>query len=113
MTCAPLETLAANAGRWFARAQRLLRLIVESRLGSFGHRGNGHYREELRRGISAMRRYLTASQLEASRTRLAYLWAIWHRSRAHRCGWVRVCDPWQRIQRARSPAGSGASALSC
>ncbi len=39
-------------------------------LGSFGHRGNGHYREELRRGISAIRRYLTASQLEASRTLL-------------------------------------------
>src|SRR6266581_2963918 len=39
-------------------------------LGSFGNRGNGHYREELRRGISAIRRYLTASQLEASRTLL-------------------------------------------
>src|SRR5260221_8083079 len=51
MTCAPLETEVANAGRWFARAQRLLRLIAESRLGSFGHPGNRHYREELSRGI--------------------------------------------------------------
>jgi hypothetical protein len=40
-------------------------------LGSFGNRGNGHYREELRKGLSAIRRYLTASQLEPSRTRLA------------------------------------------
>ncbi len=39
-------------------------------LGSFGHRGNGHYREELRRGLLAIGRYLTASQLEASRTLL-------------------------------------------
>jgi hypothetical protein len=39
-------------------------------LGSFCHRGNGHYRQELRRGISAIRRYLTAHQLEASRTLL-------------------------------------------
>lgn len=39
-------------------------------LGSFGNRGNGHYREELRKGLSAIRRYLTASQLEPSRTLL-------------------------------------------
>jgi hypothetical protein len=37
-------------------------------LGSFGNRGNGHYREELRKGLAAIRRYLTAYQLEASRT---------------------------------------------
>ena len=39
-------------------------------LGSFGHRGNGRYREELRKGLLAIGRYLTASQLEASRTLL-------------------------------------------
>lgn len=39
-------------------------------LGSFGNRGNGHYREELRKGLSAIRRYLTASQLDPSRTLL-------------------------------------------
>ena len=39
-------------------------------LGSFGNRGNGHYREELRKGLSAIRRYLTASQLEPARTLL-------------------------------------------
>jgi hypothetical protein len=31
-------------------------------LGSFGNKGNGRYREELRQGLSAIRRYLTASQ---------------------------------------------------
>ena len=39
-------------------------------LGSFGNRGNGRYREELRQGLSAIGRYLTAYQLEASRTLL-------------------------------------------
>jgi hypothetical protein len=39
-------------------------------LGSFGNRGNGRYREELRKGLAAIRRYLTAYQLEASRTLL-------------------------------------------
>jgi hypothetical protein len=32
-------------------------------LGSFGNRGNGRYRDELRRGIEAIKRYLTAHQL--------------------------------------------------
>jgi len=31
-------------------------------LGSFGNRGNGRYREELRQGLSAISRYLTAHQ---------------------------------------------------
>jgi hypothetical protein len=39
-------------------------------LGSFGNRGNGRYREELRKGLTAIRRYLTAHQLEASCTLL-------------------------------------------
>ncbi len=32
-------------------------------LGTFGNRGNGRYREELRQGLAAIARYLTASQL--------------------------------------------------
>lgn len=32
-------------------------------LGSFGHRGNGRYREELRQGLAAVTRYLTAQQV--------------------------------------------------
>ena len=39
-------------------------------LGSFGNRGNGRYREELRKGLSAIGRYLAASQLPQERTLL-------------------------------------------
>jgi hypothetical protein len=39
-------------------------------LGSFGNRGNGRYREELRKGVSAIGRYLAAHQLPAERTLL-------------------------------------------
>jgi hypothetical protein len=39
-------------------------------LGSFGHRGNGRYREELRKGLAAIGRYLMAYQCEPARTLL-------------------------------------------
>jgi hypothetical protein len=39
-------------------------------LGSFGNRGNGRYREELRKGLAAIGRYLAAHQLDTSRTLL-------------------------------------------
>jgi hypothetical protein len=39
-------------------------------LGSFGNRGNGRYREELRRGLSVINRYLAAYQLTPARTLL-------------------------------------------
>ena len=39
-------------------------------LGSFGNRGNGLYRTELRQGLSAIARYLAAYQLDPSRTLL-------------------------------------------
>lgn len=39
-------------------------------LGSFGNRGNGRYREELRKGLAGIGRYLAAYQLEPSRTLL-------------------------------------------
>jgi hypothetical protein len=37
-------------------------------LGSFGNRGNGRYREELRKALSAIGRYLAAHQLSQERT---------------------------------------------
>lgn len=37
-------------------------------LGSLGNRGNGRYREELRKGLSAIGRYLAAHQLPPERT---------------------------------------------
>jgi hypothetical protein len=39
-------------------------------LGTFGNRGNGRYREELRKGISAIGRYLAAHQFPPERTLL-------------------------------------------
>jgi hypothetical protein len=39
-------------------------------LGSLGNRGNGHYREELRKGLAAITRYLAAYQLPSERTLL-------------------------------------------
>src|SRR5207244_66324 len=39
-------------------------------LGSFGHRGNGRYREELRQGLAAITRYLTVHQLPQARALL-------------------------------------------
>ena len=66
-------------------------------LGSYGNRGNGRYREELRKGLSAIGRYLTAYRLEPSRTRLATRRPIWDRSCAYRFGRIRLCDPWQRV----------------
>src|SRR5579859_2321944 len=39
-------------------------------LGSFGNRGNGRYREELRKALSAIGRYLAAYQLPQERTLL-------------------------------------------
>jgi hypothetical protein len=39
-------------------------------LGSFGNRGNGRYREELRKGLAAISRYLAASQFLQERTLL-------------------------------------------
>jgi hypothetical protein len=39
-------------------------------LGSFGNRGNGRYREELRKGLVAIGRYLAAYQLSPERTLL-------------------------------------------
>ncbi len=38
-------------------------------------------------------------------------WPIWQWRRAHRCGWVRVCDPRERLSPARPPERLGAVAL--
>jgi hypothetical protein len=39
-------------------------------LGSFGNRGNGRYREELRKALAVITRYLTAHQIPQARTLL-------------------------------------------
>jgi hypothetical protein len=40
-------------------------------LGSFGNRGNGRYREELRQGLAVITRYFAAHQLSTERAALA------------------------------------------
>src|SRR5581483_1403812 len=65
-----LETLVASEERGSGPAQRSRRRTAESRLGSVGTRGNGRDREEVRKGLAASGRYLTASPLEASPTLL-------------------------------------------
>ena len=68
-------------------------------LGSFGNRGNGRYREELRKGLAA-HSSVPGCLSAFSRTHpAAARWTIWHRGGPLRCGGLRVCDPWQRLQR--------------
>jgi hypothetical protein len=57
-----LSTEAASAGKWSGRGQWSVRPTAESRLGSFGNRGNGRYREELQKALSAIGRYLAVYQ---------------------------------------------------
>jgi hypothetical protein len=49
-------------------------------LGSFGNKGNGVYRQELRQGVKAISAYLTAHQFPPQRARLAPGWSLWHGS---------------------------------
>jgi hypothetical protein len=64
--CAPGYT-----GRKLGQVARTRAVISQAHsfqwLGTFGNRGNGRYREELRRGLSAIGRYLAARQLPQSR----------------------------------------------
>jgi hypothetical protein len=67
--CAPGYT-----GRKRGEAVRTRTVISQAHsfhwLGSFGNRGNGRYREELRKGLVAITGYLTAHQLPQARTLL-------------------------------------------
>src|SRR5258706_591377 len=62
MTCVLLATPGASVAKWYGPAQSSVKPTAESRLGSFGDRGNGRYREELRKALAAITRYLTAHQ---------------------------------------------------
>jgi len=64
-----LATPAGSAGRLSERTT-VSQAHSYQWLGSFGNRGNGRYREELRKGLAAIRRYLAASQLPQERTLL-------------------------------------------
>ena len=60
MTCVRLAIPGASVGRWCGRAPSSVRSIAESRLGTFGNRGNGHYRTELRKASASITRYWRA-----------------------------------------------------
>src|SRR5579859_1146200 len=66
MRCVLLATPDASAGKSFVPAQRSARPTGIDFIGSFGNRGNGQYRVELRQGLSAIMRYLTAHQFDCS-----------------------------------------------
>jgi hypothetical protein len=70
MTYALLATPGASVGKWYGRGPSSVRPTAESRLGSFGNRGNGRYRVELRQGLSAIGRYLAAHPLSQERALL-------------------------------------------
>jgi hypothetical protein len=70
MMFVPLATEGANVGKLCVRAPLSVKLTAESRLGSFGNRGNGSYRAELRQALASVMRYLAAYQLPSERTLL-------------------------------------------
>jgi hypothetical protein len=70
MRSVPLATQAASVGKSCGHGRSLVRPTVESRLGSFGNRGNGQYRMELRKALAAITRYLTAHQFPQARALL-------------------------------------------
>jgi hypothetical protein len=55
-------TPGASVEKSSAGAPLFHRPTAESRLGSFGNPGNGHYREDLRRAVAAIHSYLAAYQ---------------------------------------------------
>ena len=71
-------------------------------LGSFGNPGNGHYREELRRAVMAIHRYLSCAPVPAGMCPAAPGWTVWHWSRSRRSRWPRLCHARQRLSDARS-----------
>jgi hypothetical protein len=74
-------------------------------LGSFGNRGNGLYRKELRQALATISRYLSAlAGARSAETR----WAIWLRGHPGRSDWFRVRDAWQGLHRVRSSSGPDA-----
>ncbi len=82
-------------------------------LGSFGNRGNGHYRTELRQALAAIGRYLTVHQFSKARTLLRLDGQYGIGGRAGRSRWLRLRDKRQRVHRARSSARPSASAPPC
>jgi hypothetical protein len=63
MRCVPLATTSRKRGQVVRTRTVISQAHSFQWLGSFGNKGNGRYREELRKALSAIMRYLTAHQL--------------------------------------------------
>src|SRR5258708_10586457 len=70
MRCVPLATLDASAGRWCERARSSVRPTRSIGSAHLGNRGNGRYREELRKRLTAIFEHLTVYQLPQERALL-------------------------------------------
>ena len=79
-------------------------------LGSFGNRGNGLYRKELRQALAAIGRYLATHQLQQERSLIRLDGQYGTGAVLTAPFWVRVCDPWQRLHRTGSSSCAGAAA---
>jgi hypothetical protein len=66
MKYAHLATLDASEGKSCAPGQRWCKHIRDLWLGTFGNRGNGEYRKELRQAVNMIQSYLQAHRLEDS-----------------------------------------------
>ncbi len=82
MSCVLQATPGGSSGEVVRTRTTVLQAHSHQWLGSFGNRGNGLYREELRRAVCAIGRYLSAQQLPQERAQLASGWAVWHRGRS-------------------------------
>ena len=92
MTSAPLATPGANVEKSSERAPQSSQAHSYQWLGTFGNRGNGLYRAELRQSLwppsAGISRRITPARTRPAAPR----WAIWQRGRAGRSGRLRVCD---------------------
>jgi hypothetical protein len=70
VTSACPATEGASVGRLGGTRTTVAQTHNYQWLGSFGNRGNGRYQEELRKGISAIGRYLETHQLSPEHTLL-------------------------------------------
>src|SRR5260221_3825007 len=70
MRSVPLGTQDASGGKSYGRAPSKASPTLESRLGTFGNRGSGRYRAELRQALVAIGRYLAAYQFPKERALL-------------------------------------------
>ena len=100
MRSAPLATQGRKRGQVVRTRTVVSQAHTYQWLGTFGNRGNGSYRVELRQGLAAIGRYLTAHQLPKERTLLRLNGQYGTGSNSLRSGGLRLRDPRQRVQRA-------------